>query len=612
MEGEGGDELTTIQELSSNLSLYDEQLRQIKDFLAQDPGNSEYADLEKELLEAIAMTEELLATAKQNQNLGLEIGTSGRASPSFPQSQKNENDTGSISDYQDKFAPGTKVQAVYCEDGEWYDATIDSLTPNGYYVTYDSWGNKEEVDPANVRPIQEGAVNALLEAEKVAEATKQAIKRKIAQAASVDFQARTLPPKLRIEPDDPEDVEIVPLNAGNVLVLEDNEPAAKWLALINQSLNKSTNGSSRLTASLGGSLFFSKPSLKKVSKSFRTESKRKLKSCNCTYELERKHSKDFCFRCQQPNINEDDLSSEPDEEGSNGFDISEIFISSTTSQMKYSLVASKQMVGIFVTLWARKECVQYVSHLRISCISRGIMGCLGNKGCISVSFLFHQTTFCFVCSHLASGEKEGDELRRNMDVLEILKNTQFPKICRTAYSRVPDKILDHDQVIWLGDLNYRIALSYSETRKLLVDNDWDTLLDKDQLKIEREAGRVFKGWKEGKIYFAPTYKYFYNSDTYFGEMKTSKKKRRTPAWCDRIQWHGNGIRQLSYIRGESRFSDHRPVCATFFVDVMVNEFFLKQGTTYTTIIPQQSAGIKLAKQNHGTVETISSFADDMR
>ncbi|XP_050386982.1 type I inositol polyphosphate 5-phosphatase 10 isoform X2 [Argentina anserina] len=385
-----------------------------------------------------------------------------------------------------------------------------------------------------------------------------------------------------LQVDNPSDIyvlgfqEIVPLNAGNVLVLEDNEPAAKWLALINQSLNKPTNGSSH-TASLGSSLFFSKPSLKKVSKSYRTESKRKLKSCNCTYELERKQSKDFCFRCQQPNINEDDLSSEPDDEGSNGLDISEISISSA-SQMNYSLVASKQMVGIFVTLWARKECVPYVSHLRISCVSRGIMGCLGNKGCISVSFLFHQTSFCFVCSHLASGEKEGDELRRNMDVLEILKNTQFPKICRTACTRVPDKILDHEKVIWLGDLNYRIALSYSETRKLLVDNDWDTLLDKDQLKIEREAGRVFKGWKEGKIFFAPTYKYFYNSDSYFSEIKTSKKKRRTPAWCDRILWHGNGIRQLSYIRGESRFSDHRPVCAAFIVDVAVNEYGLKKET----------------------------------
>ena len=47
--------------------------------------------------------------------------------------------------------------------------------------------------------------------------------------------------------------------------------------------------------------------------------------------------------------------------------------------------------------------------------------------------------------------------------------------------------------------------------------------------MEREAGRVFKGWKEGKIYFAPTYKYAFNSDTYYVEgVKVSKNKRRTP------------------------------------------------------------------------------------
>lgn len=363
--------------------------------------------------------------------------------------------------------------------------------------------------------------------------------------------------------------EIVPLNAGNVLVIEDNEPAAKWLALINQSLNKSCDLGSRglrPSASLAGSLFFSKHSLKKVSKTFRVESGRRLKTCNCTPALERKQSKDFCFRNQQSHISEDDISLEEDDDVSNGFDIAAMSISSSTDQMKYSLIASKQMVGIFVTVWVRKELVQHVGHLRISCISRGIMGCLRNKGCISVSMSLYQTSFCFVCSHLASGEKEGDELRRNTDVIEILKNTQFPKKCRSPYSRAPDKILEHDRVIWLGDLNYRIALSYAETRKHLEENAWDALLDKDQLKIEREAGRVFKGWREGKIYFAPTYKYFYNSDTYAGETN-SKKKRRTPAWCDRILWYGAGIQQLSYTRRESQFSDHRPVCATFLVDV---------------------------------------------
>lgn len=37
------------------------------------------------------------------------------------------------------------------------------------------------------------------------------------------------------------------------------------------------------------------------------------------------------------------------------------------------------------------------------------------------------------------------------------------------------------RVIWLGDLNYRIALSYHETKKLLEQNDWDALLSKDQV-----------------------------------------------------------------------------------------------------------------------------------
>lgn len=49
--------------------------------------------------------------------------------------------------------------------------------------------------------------------------------------------------------------------------------------------------------------------------------------------------------------------------------------------------------------------------------------------------------------------------------------------------------------------------------------------------------------------------------------------------CDRILWHGNGIEQLSYIRGESRFSDHRPVCAVFIVEVGVPDGRSKKGNS---------------------------------
>ncbi|PIA47036.1 hypothetical protein AQUCO_01400030v1 [Aquilegia coerulea] len=206
-----GSEELSIEELSSNLSTYKQQLHQVRKLLEDDPGNSEYADMEKELQEVIVLTEELLATAKQNPIPGLSIGSDAGASPSQRLSDETSPyamDSNDMSESFERFPVGTKVQAVWSEDGEWYDATIESHTPNGYYVTYNEWGNREEVDPGNVRAIEEGAVNTLLVAEKQAEATKQAIKRKIAQAAVVDVQSRTLPAKLRIEPDDPEDVKI--------------------------------------------------------------------------------------------------------------------------------------------------------------------------------------------------------------------------------------------------------------------------------------------------------------------------------------------------------------------------------------------------------------------
>ena len=73
----------------------------------------------------------------------------------------------------------------------------------------------------------------------------------------------------------------------------------------------------------------------------------------------------------------------------------------------------------------------------------------------------------------------------------------------------------------------------------------------------------------------PTYKYHRNSDAYYGcaaqaqadNKGDQKLKRRAPAWCDRILWRGEGLKQTRYDRCESRLSDHRPVRAVFAVEV---------------------------------------------
>ncbi|CAA6662774.1 unnamed protein product [Spirodela intermedia] len=234
----------------------------------------------------------------------------------------------------------------------------------------------------------------------------------------------------------------------------------------------------------------------------------------------------------------------------------------------YLLVARKQMVGIFLTVWVRTEMKDDVRNLRVSCVGRGLMGRLGNKGSISISMSLHETSFCFVCCHLTSGQREGDELRRNSDVMEILRRSRFPPVDDLAgEGRLPETILDHSRIIWLGDLNYRVALSHNAARSLAQARDWSSLLENDQLHKEQRFRRVFEGWKEGKISFPPTYKYSANSDRFSGDDLKVREKRRTPAWCDRILWYGSGLSQLSYLRGDSKLSDHRPVFGVFSAEV---------------------------------------------
>lgn len=49
-------------------------------------------------------------------------------------------------------------------------------------------------------------------------------------------------------------------------------------------------------------------------------------------------------------------------------------------------MASKQMVGLFLMIWARKDIRDDIRNLKVSCVGRGLMGYLGNK--VSHSFFF--------------------------------------------------------------------------------------------------------------------------------------------------------------------------------------------------------------------------------
>ncbi|KAK8967561.1 Type I inositol 1,4,5-trisphosphate 5-phosphatase CVP2 [Platanthera guangdongensis] len=403
--------------------------------------------------------------------------------------------------------------------------------------------------------------------------------------------------------------EIVPLNAGNVLGTEDNGPARKWISIIRKTLNNLPGASgygsyhtpspvshpiSEMDDDFEGpstrqknSSFFHRHSFQSLARSLRIDSSdmavdhsssnRRFSACDrVVFDNTLSHFDPNCRGAgsmEDENVGVDSPNTFFFSPISYGYGVPACmdYRETSTGRSRYNLVVSKQMVGIFLTVWVKREIRDNVRNLKVSRVGRGLMGYLGNKGSISISMSLHQTTFCFICCHLTSGQKEGDELRRNSDVLEILRKTRFPRVRGQGDENSPETILEHDRVIWLGDLNYRIALSYRSAKVLVEMQNWKGLLEKDQLRMEQKQSRIFAGWHEGRIYFPPTYKYSTNSDCYAGYDMRPKEKRRTPAWCDRILWHGRGLRQLSYVRGESRFSDHRPVYSIFDAEVELSD-----------------------------------------
>lgn len=71
----------------------------------------------------------------------------------------------------------------------------------------------------------------------------------------------------------------------------------------------------------------------------------------------------------------------------------------------------------------------------------------------------------------------------------------------------PD-LAEADMVVFNGDFNYRLfGITYDEARDLVSQRSFDWLREKDQLRAEMKAGKVFQGMREALVRFPPTYKF---------------------------------------------------------------------------------------------------------
>ncbi len=69
----------------------------------------------------------------------------------------------------------------------------------------------------------------------------------------------------------------------------------------------------------------------------------------------------------------------------------------------YVQVASENLVGNAIALFARRSIHREITDIALSKIKIGFSGKAGSKGATCLRFLFEDTSFCFLNCHLDSG-----------------------------------------------------------------------------------------------------------------------------------------------------------------------------------------------------------------
>ncbi|XP_004684857.2 PREDICTED: inositol polyphosphate 5-phosphatase K [Condylura cristata] len=244
------------------------------------------------------------------------------------------------------------------------------------------------------------------------------------------------------------------------------------------------------------------------------------------------------------------------------------FFMDVLSPLCFVKVSCVRMQGLLLLVFAKYQHLPFIQILSTKSTPTGLFGYWGNKGGVNICLKLYGYYVSIINCHLPPHMANNDQRLEHFDRILEMQNFEGQEI---------PNILDHDLILWFGDMNFRIEdFGMQFVREAIKNQCYCDLWEKDQLSIAKKCDPLLREFQEGPLLFPPTYKFDKNTNNY----DTSEKKRK-PAWTDRILWRlkrqpqaePHTSRQLaphfllslrSYISHMIySISDHKPVTGTF-------------------------------------------------
>jgi hypothetical protein len=220
---------------------------------------------------------------------------------------------------------------------------------------------------------------------------------------------------------------------------------------------------------------------------------------------------------------------------------------------KYELISSETLCAIHLVIFIKESLIKDISKVRVNKVKTGAKNLLGNKGAVGISFNIFNLSIMIINCHLAAYQDRS--IQRNIDFQRCVTN-------------MTDNYQSFDFIVLMGDLNYRLNNLDVDMDK--IQNEHLSFLNYDQLKYENNIKRLnMNGFREGKIEFKPTFKYWNNTNNY--QYIDTHEIDQAPAWTDRILYRKNDtctnildvIQDKYDSMQDITMSDHKPVYSYF-------------------------------------------------